>query len=120
MNPQCEAVVVTCIDFRFQEFFDPWLRERLRHGNYDRIGIAGGVKNWETVFGQIQIAKELHGVKTVLLVNHEECGAYGEEGTLHRHETDLREARDNVRERFPDVDVALYYARLGGGFDVIE
>jgi carbonic anhydrase len=120
MAQQCEAVVVTCIDFRFQKFFDPWLHERLRHGNYDRIGIAGGVKSWETVFSQIQISKDLHGVKKVLLVNHEDCGAYGEAGTVHRHEVDLREAMAKVREKFPDVDVELYYARLSGSFDAIE
>jgi carbonic anhydrase len=120
MIQQCEAVAVTCIDFRFQKFFDRWLHENLQVGNYDRIGIAGGVKGWETVFSQIKISKTLHGVETVVLVNHEDCGVYGEEGTRDRHTADLREARAKVLEEFPDVGVELYYARLDGGFDVIK
>jgi hypothetical protein len=67
MLQQCEAVVITCIDFRFQELFDSWLVKSLGRGNYDRIGIAGGVKDWETVFNQIKVSKDVHRVKKVVL-----------------------------------------------------
>jgi hypothetical protein len=38
-----DAIVVHCIDFRFQKYIDPWLQERLGHDNYDRVSLAGGV-----------------------------------------------------------------------------
>jgi carbonic anhydrase len=114
MLPTCDAVCVTCIDFRFQATFDRWLQENLGHGHYDRVGIAGGIKDWDKVFPQIEISRRLHKVKKAILVNHEDCGAYGEAGSRTRHIADMKIARQRTLERFPDMEVAMYYATLDG------
>jgi carbonic anhydrase len=116
----CDVIVVTCIDFRFQPVLSEWLNETLEPGSYDRVALAGGVKNWPVVMAQIEIARRLHNVRRVVLVNHEDCGAYGAEGTHERHITDLRAARDQVRAAYPSVDVDLYFARLDGSIEAID
>jgi carbonic anhydrase len=114
MTLTCDALVVMCIDFRFQQAFDHWLQENLGHGRYDRVGFAGGVKEWDKVFSQIEVARRLHTVKKVILVNHEDCGAYGESDSKGQHVTDMKVARQRVLEHYPDMDVAMYYATLDG------
>jgi len=68
----------------------------------------------------VETARRLHGVSRVVLVNHEDCMAYGEEGTLKRHRLDLKLARARLLEEYPELKIELYYARLDGAFDPIE
>lgn len=117
---QCEAVVVTCKDYRFQRYFDEWLCDHIGYGNFDRVSYAGAVKNWSLISGAIELAHKLHNIHRVVLINHENCGAYGEEGTPQRHAADLRAAREAVLTRFPTFTVELYYAKLDGSFERIE
>jgi carbonic anhydrase len=117
---QCEAVVVTCIDFRFQRILDRWLRENFDGRNYNRVAYAGAVKDWNIIFPQIEFSYRVHHVERVVLISHEDCRAYGEAGTLDRQLADLREGRNKVWEQYPELDVALYYARLAGHLEKID
>ncbi len=113
---RCDALVVTCIDFRLQAALDFWFAGTLGHGAYDRAALAGGVKDQETVLQQVDIAARLHGIRLVLLLNHEDCGAYGLEGNLSRHRADLRAVRQRILAAHPDLAVALGYVQLDGVF----
>ncbi len=115
-----DAIVVHCIDFRFQKYLNDWLNENVGGGNYDRVALAGGVLDFETVFAQIKIAENLHEIKKVILVNHEECGAYGAEGSIERHAADLRAAREKINQAFPNLHVELFYLRLDGVFESVS
>jgi carbonic anhydrase len=112
-----DAVVVHCIDFRFQKYLDPWLNEHLGHDNYDRVSLAGAVFDFYSVLQQIEISERLHKIKKVILINHEDCGAYEEAGNYARHKTDLEEAERKVEALFPGLDVETYYLHLNGEFE---
>ena len=114
-----DSIVVHCIDFRFQEYLDGWLSENLGHGNYDRVSYAGSVLDFDTVFEQIKISERLHEIKQVILINHEDCGAYGAEGTYERHQKDLLAAKEKVLGSFPHLNVSLLYLRLDGRFEKV-
>lgn len=116
----CEAIVVTCIDFRLQEAINKWISQNFRPKTYDRVALAGGVKDLNTVLGQIDIAVRLHHIKKVVLINHEDCGAYGEVGTPKKHLEDLKSARAKAREVYPNLEVEIYYLHLGGTFEPID
>jgi len=115
----CEAVVVHCIDYRLQNFLNDWLTKRFGIQNYDRISWAGGVKDFIYVREQIDIARRLHKVKKVILINHEDCGAYGSAGTKERHVDDLDHAGRMVKIQYFDVEVEKYYLHLNGEFEKI-
>ena len=119
MAHTCDAVVVTCIDFRFQEKLEAWIHENVCSGKYDRVSWAGGVKNWEQVAVQIELSKKLHGIHKAILINHEDCGAYGAAGTLEKHTQDLHAAKAAVLAQFPDLSVDLYFAKLDGNIEKI-
>jgi hypothetical protein len=118
---KCDALVVTCIDARFQRILDQWLSRTLGYGRYDRVGFVGGVRSWGAISSQVVLAKHLHSIQKVLLVNHENCAVYGM-GTAAEinHRIDLLLARQQVLAEFPDVTVELYYARLNGIFERVE
>lgn len=112
----CEAVVVTCIDFRFQEFINNWIAQNFAPKTFDRVAIAGGVFDFDYISKQVEISKRLHHIKKVVLINHEDCGAYGETGTPEKHAEDLNHAAAKITEQYPDLEVETYYLHLDGTF----
>ncbi len=115
----CDAVVVACIDYRFQDFLHQWTEEKLKDG-YDYIGFAGSTKDLDTIMEQIGISVRLHHINNAHLIHHEECGAYGAESTLERHAEELRKAKEEILKKHPNLSVSLYYLHLDGTFESIE
>lgn len=118
MNHAAEAVIITCIDFRFQEYINNWIASNFQPKTFDRVAIAGGVFDFDYVLKQVEISKRLHHIKKVILINHEDCGAYGETGTVEKHIEDLKKAADQIKQQYPDLTVETYYLHLDGTFEV--
>ena len=116
----CDAAVVCCIDFRFQKFIRSWLDQNMKGKTYDLVGFAGATKNLEAIMQQIKISKKLHCINQVILVHHEDCGAYGNQSTSRHHIKDLKRAKKRILADFPDLKVDLYYLHLNGKFDKIK
>lgn len=108
----CSAIIVTCIDFRFQSQLEAWAREHVGERNYDRVALAGGIKNLDVILTQIDVSNRLHQIKKVVLINHEDCGAYGAAGTEEKHREDLTTAAQKVKADYPHLSVETYYAKL--------
>lgn len=119
-NHTCKAIVITCIDFRFQEIINKWIAQNFKPGTFDRVAFAGGVKNMDVILGQIDIAVRLHHIKKVILINHEDCGAYGETSTPERHEQDLIKAKLMITEKYSEIGVETYYLHLDKTFESIS
>ena len=120
MSHVCDACIVTCIDFRFQDYVRKFTNENLAGKKFDLIGWAGSTKNLDLVMGQIDISVRLHQIKQVILIHHEECGAYGAESTPERHAIDLKMAREKVLAAHPQLQVELYYLKLDGTFEQVN
>jgi hypothetical protein len=114
----CEAVVVHCFDFRLQHFLNDWLTKRFGIRNYDRISLPGGVREFAYVQPQIRLSSRLHNVKKAILINHEDCLAYGPAGTKERHISDLTYAEYAIQHL--QLDVEKYYLHLNGEFERIK
>lgn len=118
----CDLLVISCIDFRFQEPLRNFLEKDYK-GNYDLVCLAGSAKNFisgieadkEFILKQVKISKELHHIKKIFLINHQNCGAYGEtfasgsreEKEIHRK--DLIRAKEEIKKIFTDLEVSLYF-----------
>ena len=116
----CDALVVHCMDYRLQKFLQPWITVRYGVDNFDIISLAGSVHDYEMVLKYIQLAVQIHGIATVCLINHEDCRAYGRDGTFKRHRHDLLDTRKKVRALFPHLNVETFYLHLDGTFEPIE
>jgi carbonic anhydrase len=110
----CRAIAITCIDFRFQDRIENWLKENLGPDEYDRVALAGGVFDFYVILKQVEISSKLHDIQKVILMNHEDCGAYGAAGTFERHQQDLIEAEKKIERLFPELDVETYFLHLDG------
>lgn len=121
----CEFLVITCIDFRFQEYINKWISENLPPNSYDKAAFAGCVKNFDIILDQTRISKRLHNIKEVILINHEDCGAYGQENIPDQdaehqiHNQDLKKATAAVKSEFPGLAVRTFYLHLNGEFEKI-
>jgi carbonic anhydrase len=113
----CDALVVHCMDYRLQKFLHPWIMSRFGADNFDIISLAGGVHDYEMVLKYVQLAKQIHGITRVVLINHEDCRAYGKEGTYERHVADLLDTERKIEALFPGLEVDAFYLHLDGTFE---
>ena len=122
MAHHCKAAVLNCIDFRFQEAIDGFMKKQGLNGNADRIGIAGGVKNMGEMFQELSISERLHQVEDIYLINHQDCGAYGPEVAkdskveLETHRSDMLMAKKIIQEKYPQINVHAYFLTLDKDF----
>ncbi len=116
----CEAIIISCIDFRFQEYIHEWVQQHHQEQSHDRVALAGGVFDFYSILKQVEISDRLHHIRKVILLNHEDCGAYGAAGTYERHKHDLEEAERKIEALFPHLDVETYYVHLDGTFEEIS
>ena len=120
-------IVISCIDFRFRNKISKKIEETLK-GEADLVSLAGASKSLidpksqEVVLTQLQIANDLHHIKTVHILDHMDCGAYGgsakfksQEEETAMHEEKLREAAGIIKDKFPQLETKLYIV----GFDSI-
>lgn len=115
---QCQALIVSCIDFRFQRTIRTWLEKNNLLGRADILTIPGGVKNLKFLLSALKISTSLHQIQEVILINHQNCGAYGEkvgkdkEKELNIHKRDLEKAEKKIKEKYPKLKIKKYFLNL--------
>lgn len=116
LSHSCRTIVVACMDFRLRKYLREWAIENLDEECFDRVEFAGGVKNLPFVLEQVELSYKLHHICEAYLINHEDCGAYGAEGTFAKHKKDLKFAKKIIRQKLPKLEIFLYYLKLNGEF----
>lgn len=126
MSHKAQALVQTCIDFRFRKALNDFIENDLNLHSVDIKTDGGGIKKIveegpirEWLFANYQIAFDLHGVERVILINHQDCGAYGGskafkglDDEMSSQETQLRHGVSVIRAKFPDKQIEAYLALL--------
>jgi len=120
MSHHCDALVVVCIDFRFQKYIRRWTDDNLVHKTFDLVGFAGSTKELDLILSQVDISVNLHHISQTILIHHQECGAYGSESTPQRHIHDLQLAKEAILNKYPQLQVDLYYLHLDGTFEQVK
>lgn len=127
---EAQALVLTCIDFRFHEQIVKLLNEQ-GINSFDLKCDAGAVKYLvsdekpavrEWILQNIEIAKRLHRIRQIVLINHADCGAYGgnaafstAEDQAKFHRDQLKQAKILIQKSFPDLQILTYFAAVSGG-----
>lgn len=123
----CPAVVVHCMDFRLRKSLNSHFDNRFPEG-YDLVSLAGGIKsliedgkidNFE--LAQLQLSERLHHPPVIVLVQHEDCGAYGgsksfqdADQELNSQGQELAKAKTMLQEQLPNHEIETYFIRLSG------
>ena len=84
MKKKYHAMVLSCMDPRFQPIVNNYLKKRKLNGKYSAFTIAGSAigvtaskfKKWHKSFwDNIHISIKLHKIKKLIVINHQDCGA---------------------------------------------
>ena len=79
-----EAMVLSCIDPRFQPKVYKYLKAKKLTGKYSSFTIAGAAigvthkkfKRWHSTFwDNLETSIKLHNIKKLIVINHKDCGA---------------------------------------------
>ena len=126
-----KALVLSCIDYRILEAERYFLSLQNLGGQYDFTALAGaslalsGMPHQydaEAFWDQLDISYRLHQIKKVLILDHQDCAVYkykidptmtdNPELELSTHTEYLSRAYWAIRDRYPDLNIELYFVNL--------
>ena len=119
------ALIVCCVDYRYIQAVQRFVRRRFKATRYSLKADAGGtlallrgprvVQAW--IWRNLTLAYERQGVRRVFVFHHQDCLLYGgssafagssEEAAAHLR--DLRRSKALLTQRFHDLRVSAFYA----------
>ena len=127
MKLKYKAMVLSCIDPRFQTPVYKFLKKKNLAGKYSLFTIAGAAvgvthikfKKWHKTFlDNLSTSIKLHGITRLIVVNHEDCGAikiaegkknYKEELI---HKSSFRKLKKMVKKKFPKLKLEFHIMKL--------
>ena len=123
----CEALVFACIDWRFRRALTEFVEQELGIQEFDLLCMAGAGKNINTgqynvqklVFQTLQLSKEKHHAKRIVIVNHFDCAMYGGtegfkdyEDEFCKQKEEMRKASGKVIMEVPGIEVLTFVATI--------
>ncbi|MDQ2101760.1 carbonic anhydrase [Azospirillum isscasi] len=135
---EVEALLLSCMDYRLVDDTARYMDGRGMTNNYDHVILAGASlgaltdkkKAWgEAFWDHVAVAKQLHHIKRVIVMDHRDCGAYrvflgpdavsDPEKETAVHAAQLRALGAEIRQRHPDLGVELLLMALDGSVETI-
>ena len=109
-----KAMVLSCIDPRFQSIVYNYLKKKKLNGKYSSFTIAGSAigvtapkfRKWhKTFWDNLETSIKLHKIKKLIVINHRDCGAAniinGKKTFDNFHETKIHKSSFNkIKKRF--------------------
>ncbi len=120
-----EAMVLSCMDPRFQPKVYAYLKTKKLTGKYSAFTIAGSAigvthkkfKKWHSTFiDNLSTSIKLHKIKKIIVINHKDCGAAkiinGKkkfnsiiENKIHRES--FKKIKKILNNRFPSLKISF-------------
>jgi hypothetical protein len=124
--PKLQAILISCSDDRINQPLDDYLESTLSlygvQKNLERGGakiLFDGGPERETLFKELDKIFAHPGADKVLLVNHQDCSAYGGsaafksiEEEIRHHEVQLRHGVSAIHAKYPDKQVEAHLALI--------
>lgn len=126
--PHCSYAMLSCMDFRIQQPVHEWIEQHGYTGNIDRIVFGGSCKHPDLAIQFLKISYEDHRVRTIILAQHEDCGAYGGHAAFSSLEEehrvlldDMRVLKEKVAATYPEARImTLLVRQKGDGWEITE
>jgi carbonic anhydrase len=127
-----KAFVITCMDFRLIDDAVYFLDSLGYNNNYDEIILAGAslgynqtkYNSWKkTVDDHINLAKKLHHIKDIIVIDHMDCGAYkiiyekpkmSRKEEIELHKSNFQTFKYLIKKSYPDLSVSTYLMDIDG------
>jgi carbonic anhydrase len=120
-----EAMVLSCVDPRFQQPVYNYLKKKKLNGKYSSFTIAGAAvgvtaskfKKWHQVFwDNIDISIKLHKIKKLIVINHRDCGAakiingkknFSKTNETKIHKNSFKKIKKIFKKKYPKLKIEL-------------
>ena len=130
MKANYKAMVLSCIDPRFQPIVYNYLKKKRLIGKYSSFTIAGSAvgvtanrfKKWHKVFWEnFDTSVKLHNIKKLIVINHRDCGAAKiingkkEFSTVNEtkvHKTSFQKLKKIFKKKYPKLKIELKIVSL--------
>ena len=125
MQSNYKAMVLSCIDPRFQPIIYNYLKKKKLSGKYSSFTIAGSAvgvtankfKKWHKVFwDNLETSVKLHNIKKLIVINHRDCGAakiingkkeFSDENESKVHMNSFKKIKKIFRKKYPKLSIEL-------------
>ncbi len=127
------SLAITCIDYRLVDDAVHFFDGKKMTNDYDQVSLAGASlaavsdkfpSSNAAFWDHIGIAKTLHHIKKVIVVDHRDCGAYkvafGKDykadpaGETAQHKGVMQTLKAELAKRHPDLQAEFYLMALDG------
>ena len=123
MIKKYKAMVLSCIDPRFQSIVYNYLKKKKLNGKYSSFIIAGSAigvtapkfRKWhKTFWDNLETSIQLHKIKKLIVINHRDCGAakiingkktfdYLRETKIHK--SSFNKIKKRFRNKYPKLKI---------------
>jgi carbonic anhydrase len=135
MKKKYKAMVLSCMDPRFQTKVSNYLKRRKLNNKYSAftiVGAAVGVtaskfKKWHTTFWEnLNTSIKIHRIEKLIVINHKDCGAakivngrkeFTPQNEMKIHEYSFEKIKLNLKKKHPRLKVELNLMSLNGRVD---
>jgi carbonic anhydrase len=120
-----KAMVLSCMDPRFQNLVHNYLKKQKLSGKYSAFTIAGAAvgvthnkfKKWhKTFYDNLSTSIKLHQIEKLIVINHKDCGAakivngkkaFNITNEQNIHKESFSKLKKEIKKRFPKLKVEL-------------
>jgi len=125
MKSKFKAMVLSCIDPRFQYLVYNHLKKKKLTGKYSAFTIAGAAvgvthnkfKQWhKTFYDNLATSIQLHKIEKLVVINHKDCGAakiangkkeFSPANEKKIHKESFSQIKKQIKKKFPKLKVEL-------------
>ena len=138
MKSNYKAMVLSCIDPRFQPIVYNYLKKKKLTGKYSSFTIAGSAigvtankfKRWHKVFwDNFKTSVKLHNIKKLIVINHRDCGAAkiinGKKdftiiNETNVHKNSFQKIKKIFRKKYPKLSIELKIISLNSNVETFR
>ena len=125
MKLKYKAMVLSCMDPRFQPIVYNYLKKKKLIGKYSAFTIAGSAigvtaskfKKWhKTFWDNIDTSIKLHKIKKLIVINHRDCGAakiingkkeFNRANETNIHKNSFLKLKKLFKKKYPNLTIEL-------------
>ena len=125
-----KAMVLSCIDPRFQTTIFNYLKRKKLKGQYSSFTIAGSAigvtdlkfKKWHKAFwDNINISIKLHKIKKLIVINHQDCGVakiingkkeFNKIRETNIHKISFDKIKRKIKRKYKNIKIETYLISL--------
>jgi len=125
MKKKYQAMVLSCMDPRFQPIVFNYLKKKKLSGKYSSFTIAGSAigvtankfKKWhKTFWDNFETSVKLHNIKKLIVINHRDCGAakiingkkdFSSINETKVHKNSFKKIKKIFKKKYPKLKIEL-------------